>query len=107
MSEKKSKWKSFIADVSWFIKEIFKIYSSQSSYFSKKRIESGIAFVIAEWGMIYYMISKIDTLSSVELFTWASIQFCAAGYIISQIQKEKSGASYNTTTAEPEPVKEE
>ena len=62
MSEKKSKWKSFIADVSWFIKEIFKIYSSQSSYFSKKRIESGIAFVIAEWGMIYYMISKIDTL---------------------------------------------
>ena len=106
MSEKKSKWKSFIADVSWFIKEIFKIYSSQSSYFSKKRIESGIAFVIAEWGMIYYMISKIDTLSSVELFTWASIQFCAAGYIISQIQKEKRVASYDTTTAEPEPVKE-
>lgn len=107
MSEKKSKWKSFIADVSWFIKEIFKIYSSQSSYFSKKRIESGIAFVIAEWGMIYYMISKIDTLSSVELFTWASIQFCAAGYIINQIQKEKRVASYDTTTVEPEPVKEE
>lgn len=106
MAEKKSKWKSFVADVSWFFKEIFKIYSSQSSYFSKKRIESGIAFIIAEWGMIYYMMSKIDTLSSVELFTWASIQFCAAGYIISQIQKEKCGAS-DDTTAEPEPVKEE
>ena len=29
MSEKKSKWKSFIADVSWFIKEIFKSVSNQ------------------------------------------------------------------------------
>ena len=100
MSEKKSKWKSFIADVSWFIKEIINIYSNKSSYFSKKRIESGIAFIIAEWGMIYYFINKIDTIGAAELFTWASIQFFVAGYIISKIEKEKTGDSTETETEE-------
>lgn len=107
MAEKKSKWKSFLSNVSWFLKEIGKIYSGEKSYFSKKRIESGIAFIIAEWGMIYYMIVKIDTFTSVELLTWASIQFCVAGYIVTQIQKEKCGADKTAETKEEEPeVKE-
>ena len=31
------------------ITEIIKIYSFKSSFFSKKRIESGIAFMVAQW----------------------------------------------------------
>jgi hypothetical protein len=39
-------------NIKWFISEIGKMYSSKDSYFSKKRIESGIAFAISQWGMI-------------------------------------------------------
>ena len=38
------------------ITEIIRIYSEKPSFFSKKRIESGFAFIIAEWGMIFYLL---------------------------------------------------
>lgn len=78
-------WKN----IKWFIKEIVNIYSDKKSYFSKKRIESGIGFVIAEWGMIYYILKKIDSMDMMEFAGWATIQFFVAGYIIKQIQREK------------------
>ena len=40
------------------ITEIIRIYSEKPSFFSKKRIESGLAFIIAEWGMIFYLLKK-------------------------------------------------
>ena len=99
--EKKSKWQKFKDSISWFFKEVMNIYSNKDSFFSKKRIESGIAFIIAEWGMIYYFMTKIDTIGTVELFTWASIQFFVAGYMINQIQKEKTDGSDNSNTPDP------
>ena len=75
--------------IKWFFKELLKIYSSKPSYFSKKRIESGIGFVIAEWGMIYFLLQKIDSMSVTDFAIWASIQFVVAGYMVNQIQKEK------------------
>ena len=33
--------------IKWFFTEIMKMYSSEKSYFSKKRVESGIAFAIS------------------------------------------------------------
>ena len=76
-------------NIKWFIKELIKMYSNEKSYFSKKRVESGIAFVIAEWGMIYFLVLKINSLTSSDIAIWAAIQFAVAGYIINQIQKEK------------------
>ncbi len=73
----------------WVVKELVNIYSSEKSFFSKKRIESGIAFVIAQWGMIYFMVENIDKMSSSDLFIWSGIEFAVSGYIINQIQKEK------------------
>ena len=67
--------------VKWFFKEILKIYSSKPSYFSKKRIESGIGFVIAEWGMIYFLLQKIDGMSVTDFAIWASIQFFVAAML--------------------------
>lgn len=81
--------KTFIGwtNTKWFFKEIMKVYSTEDSYFSKKRIESGIAFLIGQFGMIYYLVTS--TMDSQDLAIWAGIQFAIAGYIVNHIQKEK------------------
>ena len=76
-------------NIKWFIKEITNLYSGVPSYFSKKRIESGIAFVIGQWGMIYFLTKNIDKLTTSDITLWAGLEFAIAGYIVSQIQKEK------------------
>lgn len=81
----------------WVIKEIMDIYSSKNSYFSKKRIESGLAFLIAQWGMIFFLLEKHSTLTMGEFLLWAAAEFAVSGYIINKIQKEK-----NPTEESPE-----
>jgi len=75
---------------SWLKDEILKMYSSQDSFFSKKRVESGIAFLVAQIGMLTYLIMRIKTMDIYSLIMWAGTEFSVAGYIISQIQKEKT-----------------
>jgi hypothetical protein len=72
-----------------FTCEILKIYSSKPSFFSKKRIESGISFVIGQIGMIFFIIEKMPIMTTSDLLMWAGIEFAIAGYIVNQIQKEK------------------
>ena len=76
-------------NIKWLIKELTKLYSDEKSYFSKKRVESGIAFLIGQWGMVYYIYMNIDKLTSSDIALWAGVEFAVAGYIINQIQKEK------------------
>lgn len=76
--------------IKWFFTEIMNMYSAKDSYFSKKRIESGIAFAIAQWGMIFFILEKHKDLSMGEFLLWASAEFAVAGWMISKIQKEKS-----------------
>lgn len=78
-------WESIV----WFFKELMKMYSSQPSYFSKKRVESGVAFIIAQWGMIFFLIQKYQTLAMTDFAIWAGVEFAIAGYIIEKIQREK------------------
>jgi hypothetical protein len=77
------------------ISEIGKIYSSKSSFFSKKRIESGISFIISQWGMIYWLIKKHHVMTTTDFVMWAGLEFAVAGYIIHQIQKEKYDPTIN------------
>tara|TARA_Y100000385_G_scaffold277038_1_gene323504 strand:- start:724 stop:996 length:273 start_codon:yes stop_codon:yes gene_type:complete len=84
------KIKNWFINIQWFIKEVGKIYSTENSYFSKKRIESGIAFVIGQWGMVYFLLQNINVMSSSDLAIWAGIQFAIAGYLVNHIQKEKT-----------------
>lgn len=83
-----------------FIIEFIKIYSDRKSFFSKKRIESSVAFIIGQWGMIYYIVNNIDTMSSTDITIWASVQFFIAGYIINAIEKEKKVKDENNHTDE-------
>jgi hypothetical protein len=76
-------------NIKWFFRELNKIYSNQPSFFSKKRLESGIAFAIAQWGMIYFILEKHSTLTVSDMVMWSGVEFAVSGYIIHQIQKEK------------------
>jgi hypothetical protein len=102
--ERMKKW--FIEvknNIKWFIKEIGKIYSTEDSYFSKKRVESGIAFVIGQFGMIYFLVQSVDTMSMQDMLMWSGTEFLMAGYTVSQIQKEKKTKEVEPgTKSEPE-----
>ena len=76
-------------NIKFLIKELIKLYSNEPSYFSKKRVESGIAFIVGQWGMIYFLVKNIDKLTTSDIALWAGVEFAIAGYIINQIQKEK------------------
>ena len=77
-------------NLKWFISEIGKIYSNKPSFFSKKRIESGVAFLISQWGMVYWLLKKHEVMTTTDFIMWAGIEFAVAGYIIHQIQSEKT-----------------
>jgi hypothetical protein len=85
----KKKWFFGWTNVKWLIKELINLYTTKDSYFSKKRIESGIAFIIGQWGMIYFLLINIDKLTTSDIALWSGVEFAIAGYIINQIQKEK------------------
>jgi hypothetical protein len=86
---KNKKWLFGWTNIRKFILEFIKIYSNDKSFFSKKRIESSVAFVIGQWGMIYYLIKSIDNMSTTDITIWAGVEFCIAGYIIHEIEKNK------------------
>jgi hypothetical protein len=76
-------------NIRWFFSELVKMYSSKPSYFSKKRVESGVAFTIAQAGMIFFLCTKYNELEMSEFLWWAAAEFAVAGYMINAIQKEK------------------
>lgn len=86
------------ANIKWLITEIGKTYSSKDSFFSKKRVESGVAFVIAQWGMIFFLLEHYKTLTMGEFLLWAAAEFTVSGYIINKIQAEKKDAAHTQST---------
>lgn len=102
--EVKDKWYKTIftapySKIKWFITEIINIYPNKPSYFSKKRVESGVAFAVAQWGMITFLLKKMDTLTMGEFLLWAAAEFAVSGYIINKIQKEKASDSNSIDTS--------
>lgn len=87
-------------NIKWLITEMRDIYSNKDSYFSKKRIESGIAFVLMQWGMITYFLYKYQGMDMYDLIMWAGVQGVICGYTINKIQKEKTEASATTETTD-------
>lgn len=75
----------------WIIREFVKLGSSEKSYFSKKRIESGIAFVILQIGMIdilaYFLAQEKTPMS--EFIMWASVEAIICGYVLTKIEENK------------------
>ena len=76
-------------NIKWFIREVGNLYTGKESFFSKKRVESGIAFAVGQWGMIYFLLQNIQTMSTSDIVLWAGVEFAIAGYMLNQIQREK------------------
>jgi hypothetical protein len=87
-------------NIKWLITELINMYSGKPSYFSKKRIESGIAFIVAQWGMIFFLLEKHADLTMTDLIMWAGVEFAISGYMIHQIQKEKKTEESTETPTE-------
>jgi hypothetical protein len=77
------------SNIKKFITEVINIYSNKNSFFSKKRVESSIAFIIGQYGMLLFLSNHVATMTAVEIILWASTEFAIAGWTINQIQKEK------------------
>lgn len=75
--------------VAWFVNELVKMYSAEKSFFSKKRIESGVAYILAQHGMMFWLAKKYDVMSMTDFVMWAVIEFGISGWYVQQIQKEK------------------
>ncbi len=86
---KKKKWFFGWTNIKWFITELVNLYTGKPSYFSKKRIESGIAFIIGQWGMIYFILENLPKMTTSDMVLWAGVEFAVSGYMVNQIQKEK------------------
>ena len=90
--------------IKWLVWEIVKIYSGEKSFFSKKRVESSIAFLIAEHGALFWIAKKYDVMSTTDFGIWAGIQLTIAGWYVNSIQKEKAnGGSEVKENAAPKP----
>ena len=89
------------ANIRWFIAELGKMYSSKPSYFSKKRVESGVAFIVAQAGMVFFLCVKHASLEMSEFLWWAAAEFAVAGYMINAIQKEKTLLPSSQNEEEP------
>lgn len=89
------------SNIKWFITEIINIYSNKESFFSKKRIESGFAFIVGQIGMLTFFFTHFKTLTTTDTIMWAAAEFAIAGYVINQIQQEKSMPE-PTSNDEPE-----
>jgi hypothetical protein len=89
------KWFFGWSNIKHVITELVKIYSSHDSFFSKKRVESGIAFAIAQWGMIYFLLEHHSRLTMGEFLLWAAAEFAVSGYIINKIESEKKDQTKN------------
>ena len=80
------------------IRKIFDIYSNKPSYLSKKRVESGLAFVVGEIGYVIYFIYNLDSLTTTEVIALSTLQFTIAGYLVNNIQKQKRDFFNNNNT---------
>ena len=89
--------KTFIgwSNLKWLIKQIVAMYSNQESYFSKKRVESSIAFISAMGIILAHVYSDRATITNSEILADAALLFTIAGYTVARIESEKK---FNATT---------
>lgn len=77
------------SNIKWLVREVRNIYSDKPSIFSKKRVESSMGFLVGQWGMIYFLLERVEGMTTSEIISWSAVEFVMAGYTVTQIQKEK------------------
>jgi hypothetical protein len=100
MSDKK--WFLGWENIKWVIIELGKVGSNKPSFFSKKRIESGIAFMVLIWGCVFWLIQKYDIMTTTDFLVWSTIPATIAGYIIALTERAKGKVPVNTDDKDKE-----
>lgn len=77
------------ANIKFIIVEFIKVGSNKPSFFSKKRLESGIAFGVLIWGCVFWLIKKYTIMSTSDFILWSAVPAVIAGYTLSMIEKAK------------------
>lgn len=78
-------WSNF----KYYFRELIKVGSSKPSFFSKKRLESGIAFFTLIWGMIYWLVKKYELMTTTDFLIWSGILLAICGYTMNKIEELK------------------
>jgi len=81
-------WENF----KWLCRELLKVSSNEPSFFSKKRVESGLAFFVLQFGMLEalsFLISKEEMPMS-EFAIWAGVELLICGYTLNKIEAAKA-----------------
>lgn len=72
-----------------FFVEIINILSDKPSYFSQKRIQQNVAFVVLMSGCVFFLIQNHLVMSASDFFVWATVPASVASYTLYHTQKEK------------------
>lgn len=87
-------------NIKWFIIELGKTLSHEKSAFSLKRVQTTFAFMLAQIGMIAFLIINLPTITTPEIISWAVTEFAVAGFYVNQTQKEKKFLNQTETPTE-------
>ncbi len=90
----------------WIIKELVKIGSNKPSFFSKKRVESGFAFMVLIWGCIFWLLNKYEIMTTTDFLIWSTIPATIAGYIVALTERAKSKMAATASASEEEESKD-
>lgn len=77
------------AKFKWYVNELIKMYSGEPSFFSKKRVDSGIAFMFALWMTIFYLHKRIDNMDIWAFGYILTVWLFIAGYTVAKIESSK------------------
>lgn len=75
-------------NIRWGIKEIIKMYSSESSFFSYKRFQTGVAFFVFIQGCIYAIKNYVTDINGFVLWCVPILLVC--GYTLNKTEQAKS-----------------
>lgn len=82
-----NRWKRFC----WYVSEFNKVFSTQPSFYSGKRLKEWAAFITGEYILIHGFVYLLmhDKLDYAAVCFIAAVAYGVAGYQLNQIQKEK------------------
>ncbi len=85
---KSKKWFFGWDNIKWGIKELIKMYSSkETSYFSYKRFQTGVAFFMFTQGAMYILKEHVKSVG--DFLAWSVPVLLIAGYTLNKTEQSK------------------
>jgi cytosine/uracil/thiamine/allantoin permease len=88
---------TIIERVKWLIRELVKMMSDKASFFSQKRTQGWMAFLMFYAGQGVFFVTHVKEMDVYTLTVWSSPLLLVAGYAVKQTQDEKFRKRSNNT----------